>query len=111
MIMGVILILYQASINGIRLTRHARNQEIALRIAQHKLENLRFAGYAALPSTGAFNDTRMADLPNGTGMVTISEYNTKTKHVKVSVNWLESGSTSGQSLSVDTLITEIGGLK
>lgn len=86
-------------------TREVRDQDLALRIARNQVEYLRSLGYALLPSSGPFNDTMLASLSQGTGVVTLDDFNPETKQAVVTVSWTGTGSTT-RSVSLTTLITE-----
>ncbi|MGH7175083.1 MAG: type IV pilus modification PilV family protein [Minisyncoccia bacterium] len=83
-------------------------ESIARTVADSELENLRAAGYAALPASGSFSATGLSALPSGTGSVTVSSFNTETKEVDVAVSWV--GTSGANSLTLSTLITQSGGL-
>jgi prepilin-type N-terminal cleavage/methylation domain-containing protein len=107
-IIGAMLVTSQAIRLGAPLVLAAKNQDLALKIAQHEVELLRAGGYSNLPPSGTFSDTLLASLPSGAGTLTVSTYNPKTKQIVVAVSWSEKG--SARSVSLTTLITEIGGL-
>lgn len=110
-IVSVILLLLQAVIQSSILIRTSKSQGIALSIARNKLEDLRTSGYVTLPGNGSFSDSLLGTLPTAaTTTLTVSVYNAKTKHVSVSVIWLEPGSTASSTVSLSTLITQTGGL-
>lgn len=110
-IMGVILFLLQAILQSGALTRMSKHQSVALSIAQNKIESLRAGGYATLPSSGTFSDSLINELPvAATTTLTVSVYNAETKQVSVNVVWRDPGSTASSTVSLSTLITEIGGL-
>lgn len=96
-------------VRGLPLTRHIQHQDLALKIAKHQLESVRAGGYGSVPESGPFSDTQLSSLPSGTGALTVSDFNTETKQVTVTVSWKEPN-TATSSLALDTLITEIGGL-
>jgi prepilin-type N-terminal cleavage/methylation domain-containing protein len=110
-IMSVMLLLLQAVVRSNVLVRSSKNQSIALTIARNELEGLRSSGYATLPSSGSFPDTLLSTLPKvATTTLTVNTYNAKTKHITVSVIWLEPGFTASSTVSLSTLITQTGGL-
>lgn len=108
-VVGVLVALYGVGVMTTSLTREAAHQDIALHAASQQLESLRMGGYAALPASGAFSNTQVTQLPSGSGAMTISVLNTKTKQVLVTVSWQE-GSRGSRSVSLSTYITETGGL-
>jgi len=109
-IIGTVLVLYQAAAGTIRFVRVANHQEIALAIANNKIETLRSGGFGNLPESGSFSDPQLGSLPDGTAALDISSLNDDTKEVSVSVEWREFESMPAKSVSLDTLITKTGGL-
>ena len=109
-IIGVAFTLYHGALQNVFLSRNAKDQEIALRVANNKMGALRAAGYANLPPNGSFTDTQLNAIPAGVGSVTISTFNTQTKAVMVTVSWNEPSIGSTRSVVLSTLITDIGGL-
>ena len=93
----------------IKVTRDSMYENVAFRIADSKLDELRALGYAALPSSGPFNAPELADLPQGTASTTITAWNAKTKQVVTCVSWQGQGGLV-RFISLTTRITEIGGL-
>jgi len=110
-LIGVVLILYSGSLNSVMLTSNAGDQELALRIANNKIESLRAGGYAAVPTSGSFSDSLLSSLPSGQATLTTSDYNSKTKQVDVLVSWTERGTSKSHNVSLTTLITQTGGLQ
>jgi prepilin-type N-terminal cleavage/methylation domain-containing protein len=107
-IIGAMLMTTQAIRLGAPLVLAAKNQDLALKIAAHKLEELRANGYAMIPVSGSFSDSMLTSLPSGAGALTVTDYNAKTKRVAATVSWSEKGET--RTVVLTTLITEIGGL-
>ena len=110
-IVGVMVVFYQAASRSALLTRIAKDEDLALRIATHELEGLRAGGYMSLPASGSFSDSLLSNLASSSAAMNVSDYNTKTKQVTVTVSWTESGSSGAHSVSLSTLITQTGGLK
>ena len=108
-VIGASVALYAAAANTITITRNAKYQSIATRVAAHQLEELRALSYASLPESGSFAHSEMDLLPSASGAMDISAYNDKTREVTVTVFWQELGA-SPRSTSLTTLITESGGL-
>jgi prepilin-type N-terminal cleavage/methylation domain-containing protein len=109
-IIGLVLVLYQAALGKVKLIQYAKNQEIALRIANNKIEVLRAGGYSALPSSGSFYDSQLNSLSNSSANMTVTDYNADTKQVIVTIQWQEPVSSSPKEISLITLITKTGGL-
>lgn len=109
-IIGLVLVLYQAALGKVRLIQYAKNQEIALRVANNKIEELRSGGYSALPSSGSFSDSQLNSLSNSSASMTITDYNADTKQILVTIQWLDPAGSSLKNISLTTLITKTGGL-
>lgn len=92
------------------LGRETGDKTLGLAIASNEMETLRAGGYASLPSSGSFSDARLADLPSGAGALAISDWNTKTKEVVVTVSWEEPAVAATSTVSLTTLVTQTGGL-
>ncbi len=103
------LVIYSSSANSVILNRNTRHQEIALRIAVTKIDDLRTTPFASLPASGSFTDPLLSSLPSGQANLTVSDLNSKTKQITVAVSWQESGSNPSHTVSLNTLITQ-GGL-
>jgi prepilin-type N-terminal cleavage/methylation domain-containing protein len=108
-VVGLMIVASASLLRGVPATRLTLDQSIALSIAQNKIEALRAGGYAALPATGSFTDSALTALASSTGSVTVTAYASTTKQVQVSVSWREKD-TSVRSVSLTTLITNVGGL-
>ena len=111
LIIGVVLVLYQAALNSVFLSRNTKDSEIGLRVASHKIEELRAAGYSNLPASGAFTDPQLNSVPNSSASLSVSDLNARTKEVSVTVQWREPNSNADHAVTLSTLITQIGGLQ
>lgn len=107
-IIAIFFILFQAAATTAILNRDVKHKDLALRIAQSQIENLRSLGYAALPTSSSFIDTQLSLLPDGQSTTTFSQYNSKTLQAIVTVSWQESGSNNRHNVSLNTLISEGG---
>lgn len=105
MIVATGTLLQRIPING----REVRDQDLALKITRNELEILRASGYAALPASGSFTDALLSSLTSGSAALAITDFNAKTKRVKVSVSWQGAGVVA-RSVSLTTLITQDSGL-
>ncbi len=113
-LLGVILIASSAIVRGVPLMQDARDQQIALTIAQSELDALRALGYAALPASGSFTDPTLSALASSTATMTIATstsfgFDAKIKRVDVTVSWLARDA-ARHSVLLTTLVTQIGGL-
>jgi prepilin-type N-terminal cleavage/methylation domain-containing protein len=108
-LIAMMLVLYDSALNAISLSRNAKDQEIALRIASHKMEALRAGGYDSLPSGHTtFTDS---PYPSFSGEIDVDDISTRTNQVTVTVTWHEPGNSNDHSVVLDTYITQIGGLR
>jgi type II secretory pathway component PulJ len=108
-IIAVFFVLFQAVAGTSIINRNTKHQEQALRIAQTKINDLQFLGYASLPGSGSFSDPLLASLPQGAASITVADFNEKIKQVTVAVNWQEPGVTATRTVSLVTFVGE-GGL-
>lgn len=108
-IMGVALLAVGTLTHTIPLAQQTRYETLALAIAADKVGSVRGGGYGSVPSSGSFMSPDMATLPDGAGTLVVSDYNDKTKQVTVMVSWQKPG-LAARSISLSTLITEVGGL-
>ncbi len=108
-ILGVSITLF--AVMGVLLKNAAgiRYTQLATRIAQSKLDELRAGGYDALPSSGPFTVAELADLPSGEASTTVTTYNDKMKQVQVGVSWVGSDNNERYT-SLSTLVIDQGGL-
>lgn len=104
-----VVALYGATLSTVSLTSETGREDVALRIANQKLDDLRALGYAALPASGPFTDTQLQNLPSGSASTTVTVFNAKTKQVAATVSWVEAKG-GARSISLTTLITQVGGL-
>lgn len=110
LVIGAMVALYATVLGLFPLTRTTEHKAVALRIAEHKLADLRANAYAALPTNGSFTDSQFTLLPeNATGTIAVAAVNAKTKQVSVTVEWREPGKATS-TISLSTFITETGGL-
>lgn len=96
-------------IGTIKVTRDSAFENVAFRVADNKVNELRALGYAALPASGAFSDPQLASLPQGQASTSVTISNAKTKQVVAGVSWLGAEGHT-RFVSITTLVTESGGL-
>ena len=96
-------------VGAIKTARDASYENLAARIANSKLDDLRAGGYSALPASGSFTDPGLAGLPQGSASTTVTDWNSKTKEVTTGVSWAASDGTARYT-TLTTLITQVGGL-
>jgi prepilin-type N-terminal cleavage/methylation domain-containing protein len=108
-ILGSIFVMFAAVSGVAQLSRSAQYGDLALRIAENKLEELRALPYASLPTSGSFTDSRTDGLPNASSSIVLMDHNASTKHIEVTVSWQAPGE-STRDVTLRTLITQVGGL-
>lgn len=96
-------------VGTIKVTRDGAYENIAFRIADSKLDELRAGGYGALPESGSFFDPELVNVPQGTASTSVVSWNAKTKKVVTGVSWRGADGLT-HVVSLTTLITEFGGL-
>jgi len=110
-VMTVAVTLAGTMLHVIPLARHSKFEDLALKIAANQIESARSLGYGAAPASGAFADTLLSNLPSGSGVITVTDYNLKTKKITATVSWQESSGTASSSVALTTLVTMVGGLQ
>ena len=108
-VLGATAALFTSALTTLALTNNLMNQDVALRIATQQLEDMRAAGYSSIPGSGTFVNSLSSTLPSPTLVMTVSDFNAKTKKVAVSVSWQETGEPT-RAVSLSTLVTDAGGL-
>ncbi len=108
-IIAVIFTIFQTSITTILINRRAKNQELAVRIVNTKMEEIRGLTYDTLPTSTVFSNALLSALPQGQAYIATSSYNNKTTQVTVSVQWREFSGMATHTVSFTTLVTQ-GGL-
>lgn len=108
-IIGVTLILYQATSRTVILNRFSRYKEIGLRIADQQVQTLRTTAFASLPASGTFTSPLLSSLPQGTATMTLTDENVRLKRVIVTVSWKNPQGPGMQQVQLATFIAQ-GGL-
>lgn len=110
-ILAAIVGIYAISSDLILLSRTAQEDDVALRVATSKLEALRAVGYGSLPPSGTFTDPLLtASFSSSSAYMTVTAYNAKTKRVDVTVYYQDKPVSPTRSITLTTLMTDIGGL-
>ncbi len=110
--LGIVVAMLSGLVALVRLSvvqDSSRFEELALTIASSNLEELRAAGYSALPSSSALSDSRLSMLPSGAGNITVTNGTNDSKNVTVVVTWVGRTGTS-RDITLSTIIAENGGL-
>lgn len=108
-IISVTVVFVLIVVGTITVTRNAMYENVAFRIVDNKLDELRAGGYAVLPANGPFSNPELLNLPQGVASTSITDWNTKTKQVSAGVSWRDADDFT-HFVSLTTLITETGGL-
>ncbi|MFA6414433.1 MAG: type II secretion system protein [Candidatus Paceibacterota bacterium] len=108
-IMSLAVVFATFVVGAIKTTRDSTFENIAFHIADSKLDEIRAAGYDALPGDGAFTDPELAILPQGAASMSSSTWNGGTKEVMAGVSWRGADGTL-RFVTLTTLITRLGGL-
>jgi prepilin-type N-terminal cleavage/methylation domain-containing protein len=106
---GVTVMLFQATANAVVLNKYGRFREIALRIADKKLQTVRTTAFASIPATGTFSDSLLSTIPNGQATITTTDINSNLKDVMVTITWRRPDNSSTQQVQLQTYIYR-GGL-
>lgn len=106
---GVTVMLFQATANSVVLNKYGRYREIALRIADKKIQTTRTTAFASIPATGSFTDSALSTLPNGQATMTTTDINDNLKDVRIVITWLRPDNSSTQQVQLQTYIYR-GGL-
>lgn len=107
LILAIVSILFSASGTYIH-SRRSNLRAIATKIASKQIETLRNTNFASLPPSGSFFDPDLNQLPSGSAIRTVADYqsSTKIKQVTTQVSWIESN--VSEQIVLETLISEHG---
>lgn len=108
LIIGVTLLLYTVISNSITLNKYNRYKEVALRVAETSLQDLRTIDYNSLPASGPFTNAQIQTLPEGSANLEITEVSTGLSKATVTVSWRSPSSNIMQAISLSTFLSEHG---
>lgn len=108
LIIGVTLLLYTVISNSITLNKYNRYKEVALRVAETSLQDLRTIDYNSLPASGPFTNAQIQTLPEGSANLEITEVSTGLSKATVTVSWRSPSSNTMQAISLSTFLSEHG---
>lgn len=102
-------------INAISINAEVKRKQIALTIAENKIEEYRAKTYSEIttaqpnPETNSAETFSVLNIPQGSGRVYITDYDTedKIKKIKVIITWKYKNNTTNQ-VDTSTLIGENG---
>lgn len=108
-VVGVILAIYGQLSEMVAVNKGTGYQEIALRIARSQAEDLRALPFSALPASGSFSHTLLAELPQGSANFTNADFGaSEVKKITIVVSWQEARA-GNRNITLTTLISQ-GGL-
>lgn len=107
-LIGVTLLMFAIVSNSVVLNKYNKYKEVALRIAEHELQELRTTPYASLPSSGSLSNTQLSSIPQGTATLTITEIETGLSEADVVVSWQNPSGTGTQQVSLSTYLWQTG---
>lgn len=107
-IIGITLLLFAVVSNAIVLNKYNRYKEIALRVAETKLAELRTTPHGNLPTSGTFSNSQVEKLPQGNAAMAFTEVATGLTQATVTVTWQNTQNTGTQEISLSTYISQFG---
>lgn len=107
-IISVTLVMFQLVANSVVLNKYNKYKEVALRVAEHQVQSLRTTPYNSLPASGSFNNSLLANLPSGSGAMTLTQVQDGLTQVTVTVSWLNPGATANQQVVLSTYLWRYG---
>jgi prepilin-type N-terminal cleavage/methylation domain-containing protein len=102
------LMIFQASSRTIILNRQSEYREIALRIADKKLQSIRTTPFANIPTSGSFSDPALSNLPDAQASLTVANTSDSLKDVTVTVTWTNPSANKTESINLQTIIMQGG---
>ncbi len=108
-LIGASLLLFQSTANSLVLNKFGRYREVALRIADQKMQIMRTIAFVNLPASGSFADPRLSSIPGGQANLTVTDINNLLKDVVVTVSWDNPQGTGREQVQLETYIT-LGGI-
>ncbi len=107
-LIGVTLLMFAIVSNSVVLNKYNKYKEVALRIAEHELQELRTTPYASLPSSGSLSNSQLSSIPQGAANLTITEIETGLSEAEVVVSWRNPSGTGTQQVSLSTYLWQTG---
>lgn len=107
-IISATFVIFQATVNTIFLNRESEHRDLALRIAQTEIDNMRALSFANLPTSTSFSNPLLSSLPQSQASRTITTVNSQTKQVSALVSWREPTAKNTSTVNLTTLITQGG---
>lgn len=104
----VMLFLYASASNSTRLNRQVKNQDLALRIAESSMEDLKNTPFNSLPSSGSLNHSNLSLLMNSSLNLTMTSINPSLKQAEVVISWKDESAGSVRSINLTSLLSDKG---
>lgn len=108
LIIGITLLLFQVVSNSVVLNKYNRYKEIALRIAEDKIQELRTTPNTSLPSSGPFTNSLLSSMPQGAGTIEITQEADGLSKALVTVSWMNPQGTDVQKVTLSTYLWKWG---
>ncbi len=107
-IIGVTLVMFQMVSNSVMLNKYNKYKEVALRVAEDQIQDLRTTAYASLPSSGSFNNSLLSTIPQGAGSMTLTQIDTGLTQATVTVSWVNPEPSGAQQVVLSTYLWQYG---
>jgi len=108
-VMSMVVVFSSVVNSTIKVTRDSTYENVAFRIADSKLGELRAAGYTSLPVSGPFLADELSTIPEGAASTSVVSVNAKIKQITTGVSWRGADGLP-RYVSLTTLMTQSGGL-
>lgn len=108
-VLGLTVFLYFGLLNSFFWIAESRHRNLAVKIANKKIEELRSLPFDQLPPSGSFSDDLLNHLPQASATLILSDYpqtSGAVKQAQININWLER--TLPKTIELDTLISSQG---
>ena len=107
-VIAAVFVIFQATLNTVFLNRGSKHRNLALRIAQTEINNLRALSFSELPASGSFSNSLLSSLPQSQASLTVTNINSDTKQMQVLVSWREPTAKNTSTVDLTTFITRGG---
>lgn len=104
----VMLLLYVAASNTLRLNKYIKSKDLALRIAVSSMEDLKNTSFVSLPVSGNLNHPQLNLLKDATIILTMVDINANLKEARIVVNWKDETDGTARSLNLSSLLSDKG---
>ncbi len=107
-VIAATFVIFQATINTVFLNRESKHRNLALRVAQTEMNNVRALSFANIPTSGPFSNSLLDSLPQSQATITITSINGDTKQLSITVSWHEATAKNTSTVNLTTLLTQGG---